>query len=109
MKCFEELPEIECLSGDTLPQFFISPSTGTFDGCRMELIAAGEKTRGTALLCKECKADNKGFTVRLTAEDTSLLGEGSYLVHFRLIGRDGLDYRKLTIKLRIHNAAKGEL
>ena len=109
MKYYDELPEMECLAGDTLPLFHISPKTGSFDGCRMELVIAGEKTPTTPLICKECKADSTGFNVRLTSEDTSLLAEGCYDLHFRLIGREGLSYRKLAGKLVVHKAAEGEL
>lgn len=48
---FNRLPDMECLRGDTLGNFVISADTGSFDGCRMQVIIARKDTPAVGELC----------------------------------------------------------
>lgn len=105
---YDKLPDMECLSGDTLPDFTISvESYDSLEGCRMQLILAKFNTPDVCALCKECDAIEGGFTVQLDSSDTSKLSEGAYDAHFRLLTPDGRSYRKLFGSLYVHTAAQG--
>ena len=105
---YDKLPDMECLSGDTLPDFKISvESEDGLDGCRMQLILAKFNTPDVCYVCKECDLTEDGFTVQLDSSDTSKLSEGTYDMHFRLISPDGKSYRKLFGSLYVHTAAQG--
>lgn len=105
---YDKLPDMECLSGDTLPDFTISvESEDSLEGCRMQLILAKFNAPEICVVCKECKPIKSGFTVRLDSSDTSKLTEGTYDMHFRLTTPDGRSYRKLAGSLYVHTAAQG--
>lgn len=104
---FDRLPDMECLSGDTLGTFCISPKEGSFSGCRMQVIVASCRSPKVISICKECTLSQGIFRVMLTSEDTKPLGEGMYTLHFRLIDSAGLSYRKLAGKLYVHQVADG--
>lgn len=104
---FNRLPDMECLSGDTLGMFRISPKSGSFAGCRMQLIVADDNHPTIASICKECDFSGGTFTVTLTSENTKNLTEGWYQIHFRLIDGNGLSHRKLAGKLFVHQIAGG--
>jgi|GEM_PF-686363 hypothetical protein rflaF_05894 len=104
---YDKLPDMECLSGDTLPDFTISVDTDNdLSGCRMQLILARSNAPETCVVCKECDPVKGGFTVRLESSDTVKLGEDTYDMHFRLIAPDGKSYRKLAGSLYVHTAAQ---
>lgn len=107
MKFYDKLPDMECLSGDTLGTFRINPKTGNFSGCRMQMIIARHDSPGFSEICKECTFEDGGFSVQLTSEDTEELREGTHFIHFRLIDSSGLSYRKLAGRLYVHQAAGG--
>ena len=104
---FDRLPDMECLSGDTLGTFCISPKDGSFLGCRMQVIVANCRSPKVISICRECALSQGIFRVTLTSEDTKSLGEGVYTLHFRLIDSAGLSYRKLAGKLLVHQVADG--
>lgn len=105
---YDKLPDMECLSGDTLPDFTISvESEDSLEGCRMQLILAKANTPDVCAVCKECDPVEGGFTVQLDSSDTSKLSEDTYDMHFRLISPDGKSYRKLFGSLYVHTAAQG--
>lgn len=105
---FDKLPDMECLSGDTLPDFIISvESEDSLEGCRMQLILADSHTPNICAVCKECALTDDGFRVRLDSSDTKKLAEETYNIHFRLITPDGRSYRKLSGSLYVHTAAQG--
>lgn len=104
---FDKLPDMECLSGDTLPDFTISvESEDSLVGCRMQLILANSHTPDICAVCKECTLTDDGFSVRLDSSDTKKLAEETYNIHFRLITPDGRSYRKLSGSLYVHTAAQ---
>lgn len=105
---YDKLPDMECLSGDTIGTFRISPKSGSFSGCRMQIIVARQNSPLSAVICKECTADGGDFTVQLTSEETSRLTEGTHVLHFRLIDGNGMSRRKLAGYLYVHQVAKGE-
>ena len=109
MRFYEKLPDMECIIGDTLPEFNISVDGETsLSGCTMQLIVADSKAPETAVICKECTAVTGGFKVILTSEETALLsGETVYFMHFRLI-KNGLSYRKLRGCLTTKSAPEGD-
>ena len=96
IKFYAKLPDMECLSGDTLGTFRINPLSGNFSGCRMQIIIVRHDTPGFSEICKECDLDNDGFSVQLTSEDTANLREGTHFIHFRLVDSNGLSHRKLA-------------
>ena len=108
MRFYDKLPDMECLSGDTLRTFIISPKSGSFSGCSMQLIVARQNSKLSAIICKKCTPESGVFKVQLTSEDTSKLTEGTHIIHFRLVDSSGLSHRKLVGQLYVHQAAKGE-
>lgn len=105
---YDKLPDMECLSGDTLPDFTISvDSEGSLEGCRMQLILANSHTPDICAVCKDCTLTDDGFTVQLDSSDTKKLAEDTYDIHFRLITPDGKSYRKLSGSLYVHTSAQG--
>jgi hypothetical protein len=109
MKFYKKLPDMECIVGDTLPEFniFVDGET-SLSGCTMQLILADSKAPETAVICKECTAISGGFKVILTSEDTSNLTGGTvYFMHFRLI-KNGQSYRKLFGCLTAKTVPEGE-
>lgn len=104
---FDRLPDMECLRGDTLGNFVISADTGSFNGCRMQVIIAKKDAPAAALICRECELLDGKFRVLITSDDTIKLTEGMYMIHFRLIDGNGLSYRKLAGNLYVHQTAQG--
>lgn len=104
---FDRLPDMECLRGDTLGNFVISADTGSFDGCRMQVIVARKDAPEVALICKECELSGGEFHVLISSSDTAELREGTHAVHFRLIDENGLSYRKLAGNLYVYRTASG--
>lgn len=105
---YDKFPDMECLSGDTLPDFTISvDSEGSLAGCKMQLILANSHTPDICAVCKECTLTDDGFTVQLDSFDTKKLAEDTYDIHLRLITPDGKSYRKLSGSLYVHTAAQG--
>lgn len=104
---YDKFPDMECLSGDTLPDFTISVESGdSLESCRMQLILAKVNTPDVCAVCKECDLVEGSFTVQLDSSDTSKLSEGAYDMHFNLISPDGKSYRKLFGSLYVHTAAQ---
>lgn len=108
MRFFNKLPDMECLSGDTLPAFHVQVEGTDMSGCSMELILANSHSPDIAALTKKCTAEKGGFVVQLTSEDTSPLIEDTYIMHFRLI-KNGLSLRKLAGELYVHSVPGGDM
>lgn len=108
MKFYNQLPHMECVSGDTLPIFTVTVEGEGVSADRMELIVASSKSTDIAVICKRCTNIHGKFRVRLDSHDTSKLSEGAYFLHFRMIGNDGLSYRKLYGSLYVHTVPGGE-
>lgn len=106
MKFYGVIPDMEFLSGDTLPAFHVQVEGTTQSGSTMECIISKAEAPNTAVITKECTAEDGGFAVQLTSEDTTLLTEGLYLIHFRLIS-GGFSFRKLLGKMYVHSVAIG--
>ena len=106
LRFYDKMPDMECISGYTLPAFTVEVEADSLENCRMQLIASSFTDPSSAVFTKECTAVKNGFAVTLTSSDTAL-SEGTYLLHFRFIGADGLSRRKLAGKLYIVSAAKG--
>lgn len=104
---YDKLPDMECLSGDTLGTFRISPESGNFSGCRMQIIITRHDSPKLSVICKECDLNNNSFSVKLTSEDTAILREGTHFIHFRLIDSNGLSHRKLAGRMYVHDTAQG--
>lgn len=107
MKFYNKLPDMECLSGDTLPAFHVKVGGADLSGCTMQLILAHRHSPNTAALVKDCTAEAGGFAVQLTSEDTEKLTEDTYLLHFRLTAPNGIDLRKLAGELYVHSVPRG--
>lgn len=106
MKFYDKLPDMEFLSGDTLPAFHVQVEGTMQSGSTMECIISKSTAPTTAVITKECTAESGGFVVQLTSEDTTSLIEGTYLIHFRLIS-DDLSFRKLMGTMYVHSVAVG--
>ncbi|MDE5564040.1 MAG: hypothetical protein K2I93_02700 [Oscillospiraceae bacterium] len=103
LRFYDELPDMECLSGDTLPAFTIGVDADT-TGCSMQLILA--ERDGDQVVYKDCTQVDGGFSVQLTSAETAGLS-GVYELHFSMTDGNGLVYRKLTGVLTVHPAPKG--
>lgn len=106
MKFYNEIPDMELLSGDTLPAFHVQVEGTIPSGSTMECIISKSTAPTVAVITKECSTESGGFVVQLTSEDTTSLIEGSYLIHFRLISGD-LSFRKLAGMMYVHSAPIG--
>ncbi len=106
MKFYNEIPDMELMSGDTLPAFHVQVEGTIQSGSTMECIVSRAGALTTAVITKECTAESGGFVVQLTSEDTTSLTEGLYLIHFRLIS-GGFSFRKLLGKMYVHSVAIG--
>lgn len=107
MKFYDKLPDMECLSGDTLPVFHVKVEDTDLTGCTMQFILADSGSPGTAVLSKACTSETDGFAVQLTSEDTSSLTEGTYFMHFCLTDANGYNFRKLAGLLYVHSVPEG--
>lgn len=110
MRFYDVLPDMECISGDTLPEFEVSVETAeSLDDYSMELILSQEGSPEDPVICKECTRTDKGFTVQLDSADTGTLRKGTYFMHFRLFDENGKSYRKLAGSLYVRASAKGSV
>ena len=103
---YQKLPEMECLAGDTLPEFLIRTSLDDVSGCTMQLIIEDQKTPGAVALSKNCSLSDEVFHVQLTSEDTAGL-LGVYRLHLCMTDSGGLKYRKLAGTLIVRQTALG--
>lgn len=108
MRFYNKLPDMECLSGDTLPAFHVKVEGAELSKLSMQVILADSRSPNVAVLSKECTAASGGFAVQLTSEDTSRLTEGTYIIHFRLDDQNGLSMRKLVGELYVHSVPIGK-
>lgn len=108
MLFYDKLPDMECLTGDTLPTFTIEIEGTNLNGCRMELMVSKATDPSEAVICKECEKIENGFEVTLTSDDTSKLsGETVYKIHFRFIDSSGFIYKKLCGNLVARSVPRG--
>lgn len=100
MKFYNEMPDMECLQGDTLDVMEIivsNLSDYTSPAMHVQIeTAAGS----TVAVRKSCTATNTGFAVTLTSEDTENLC-GMYYIDF-ILTSGGLYYKKLRGMLIVH-------
>ncbi len=109
MKCYTELPPMECLSGDTLSFTIGLESDGeplSTDGYSMRLVVAKEETPKTAVLVKDCEVVDGAFSVVLTSKETADW-QGGYELHLALYDIEGLVYRKIAGTLWVKPTAWG--
>lgn len=101
IKSFNEIPDIECLSGDTLDEMEI-----TIDGMSeltnptMKCIISKRGSENSVLVTKDCTATSTGFTVQLTSSDTQQL-RGAYWLDFVLTA-SGIKFKRLRGCLIVH-------
>lgn len=106
MKFYNKIPDMEFLSGDTLPAFHVQVEGSDVAGSTMECIVCRSTAPTVAVITKACTPESGGFMVQLTSEDTAPLIEGSYQIHFRLMN-NGLSLRKLKGNIYVHSVAGG--
>lgn len=106
MKFYNEIPDMEFLSGDTLPAFHVQVEGSDAAGSTMECIVSRSSALNVAVITKTCTPESGGFMVQLTSDDTAALIEGSYQIHFRLMN-NGLSLRKLKGNIYVHSVAGG--
>lgn len=108
---FDELPAMECFSGDTLPAFHIVPEGITLaNSATMVLLLEDHKTPGAVALSKSCSLVDdtvygKHFYTKLSSSDTSVLC-GTYRLHF-ILTQSGAEYEKLTGTLHVRQKVRG--
>ena len=66
MNFYTKLPDMECLSGDTLPAFHIQVTGGVLASATMKIILARKQTPDIPAVTKDCTAETGGFSVQLT-------------------------------------------
>ncbi|MCR4644528.1 MAG: hypothetical protein K5695_03845 [Oscillospiraceae bacterium] len=107
---YNELPAMECFSGDTLPAFHIVPEGITLaDNARMTLLIEDHNAPGAVALSKSMTVSEdtvygKHFYAKLSSSDTSALC-GTYRLHFILI-QSGAEYEKLTGTLHVRQKVR---
>ena len=108
---FDELPAMECFSGDTLPAFQIVPEGITLaDNARITLLIEDHNAPGAVALSKNCSlvedtVYGRHFRVQLLSTDTSALC-GTYRLHF-VLTQSGAEYEKLTGTLHVRQKVRG--
>ena len=105
MNFYDKLPDMECLSGDTLPAFHVQVDENV-SGATMQIILARKETPDVAVVIKDCTAETGGFVVQLTNAETKDLLEGTYVMLFEL-SQDDLKLKKLVGNLYVHRVAGG--
>jgi hypothetical protein len=111
IRFYDELPAMECFSGDTLPEFVIHPDgEGVFSQATMVMLIEEQKVPGAVALAKQCIAHvgsgpDMYFTVQLTSTDTAQLC-GTYRLHF-IMTLSSTDYEKLTGTLHVRQMVRG--
>lgn len=105
MKFYQSLDRMECLQGDTIQTFHVDvENVADFPEC--VLIIEDAAIPGAVVLQKSCIADETGFSVQLTSDETKEMS-GLYRYHFCLTDSSGLKYRKLSGTLDIIPTAQG--
>lgn len=106
-KFYNNLPDMECLQGDTLDEFRIQIKDFDASNCSMQLIIEKEYYPEDAVKVKNCTFDGERFKVQLTSEDTKTMG-GIYQQHFKLKDTEGKVHLDLYGKLIVRRTAQGE-
>lgn len=96
MKFFNEMPEMEFFSGDTLPVFTVEVEAESLENCSMAVTMAKSNSPETPVFRKECTATDSGFQVQITSNETANLTEGAYRMNFKMTDSGGLTYIKLS-------------
>lgn len=105
---YDRLPDMECLSGDTLPEFIIEIEGDIPAGSTLQLILARSDDPTDTVVVKEAAKTAEGYKVQLTSDDTLALYEGVYFITFRLSDDNtGLRYLKLRGSLYVRATAQG--
>lgn len=107
IKFYNEMPEMEFFSGDTLPVFTVEVETESVSDCSMVVTIAKANAPETAVVSKECIKTSNGFQVQLTSEDTFKLKEGAYTLNFRMTDPNNTSYIKLSGLVYVRAAAGG--
>ena len=106
VKFYDEIPDMECLAGDTLASFIIGVEADELTNCSMQMLIAAYDEPEHAVISQNGIASENGFVFTLTSNDTQNL-TGVYRMHFRLIGADGLSRRKLSGMLHVIPVPQG--
>lgn len=96
IKFYNEIPEMEFFTGDTLPFFTVEVEGEDVSDCSMAVTIAKTNSPEIAVIRKECTKTDNGFQVHITTHETSKLKEGAYIMRFQLTDPNGLSYIKLS-------------
>lgn len=107
IKFYDEIPEMKCFSGDTLPVFDIEVDTENIAECSMVVTIAKENFPENAVVVKECSKTDNGFQVQITTNETSKLGEGAYRMNFCMTDQNNMKYIKLSGLIYVYASAGG--
>ncbi|MDE6849582.1 MAG: hypothetical protein K2J44_09630 [Ruminococcus sp.] len=105
VKFYNEMPEMEFFSGDTLPFFTVEVDSQNLENCTMSVTFARANDPKNSVFCKDCVRTPTGFLVRITSDETAQLNEGAYVINFRMTDADGLSYIKLSGTVYVRSAA----
>lgn len=102
IKFYEEISPMECMQGDTLPEFYIPVENA--ENCSMCMILENTAFPGSRVIQRACEKtveeDTVTFAVQITSEDTKTLS-GTYRLTFWLTDENNLTYVKLTGTLTV--------
>lgn len=114
---FEELEDMECLQGDTLPAFYVQTDIPYADRANYYMVLILESDNlgdaGTRKVQKDCSVslwmdgseEKTRFSAQLTSDDTRSLS-GSYVMHFRMTDENNLEYAKIAGQLYVRKTAQ---
>lgn len=101
-KFYKEFEPMECLQGDTLPEFYVPVEDA--ENCSMCMILENTAFPGSRVLQRACEKtveeDTVTFSVQLVSEDTKNLA-GMYRMTFWMTDENNLTYVKLTGTLTV--------
>lgn len=107
IKFYDEIPEMKCFSGDTLPVFEVEVDTESIAECSMVVTIAKVNSPETAIIRKECSRTDSGFQVQITSNETSKLSEGAYRMNFCMTDQNSMKYIKLSGLIYVYASAGG--
>lgn len=106
LKFYNEIPEMECLAGDTLDTMKIEvDDLASLTNPTMKVQISKRGVENSILVNKACTAVSDGFEVTIDSDDTANL-TGAYWMDF-IITADELHYKKLRGLLVVHPQFKG--
>ena len=107
MKFYKEPEPMECLAGDTLPEFHIKVIGAASQTGLTLLLRVIPVSNPDSIACtKYGTASENGFTVQLNGADTMHL-KGAYYLDFIVEDNTAAKHKKIRGVLVVHRSGKG--